>query len=1102
MFLKKIYVVSVLAIVLFSFFSCSNDDDNFSETPQFELLKKDQTNLNFKNEVEASYELNVFNYMYFFNGGGVASGDFNQDGLVDLFFTSNMNSNKLFLNEGNLKFKDVTEESKMKGLEGWTSGTSIVDINNDGLLDIYVCQVSNYRSLKGHNQLYVNQGIENGIPTFKDEAAKYGLDFQGFGTQASFFDYDLDGDLDVYLLNHSLHQNGTFGRRKTFSESHPTAGDRLFKNENGNFIDATAEAGIFSTVIGYGLGIATGDINLDGYPDIYIGNDFHENDYLYINQKDGTFEEVLADQINHTSRFSMGVDMADINNDGFNEIFSLDMLPADPVILKSSLGEDGLNEYNFKIGHGYHHQFARNNLQFNNGDGSFSEIAMFADVYASDWSWGTLFLDFDHDGYRDIFISNGIPRRMNDIDYFNFRQKSPVDFKSADEKLDSADLKIVERMPQIKLCNKFFKNNPSNLTFSDIENQISNDATSYSNGATYADLDNDGDLDIVVNNFEDEPFIYKNLTKKDSTQNYISLKLNGSEKNKNAIGARAIIFKGKEKIIYEHFPVRGYQSSVELGLHVGIGDATKVDSIFLVWSDRSFEKLENVKFNQTQTISWKPNLSIFDFSTLQKKYPNNSFTDITKSTKIDFVHEENPFIDFNRETLIPHMVSTEGPALAIGDINGDGLEDVFFGASKRRKSQLYFQKLDGTFYNNTSANILSDSVYEDVDAVFVDIENDGDLDLVVASGGNEYRLSGKETLQRYYLNDGNGNFSEKQFFPKSNCTASCVLPADFDGDGLTDFFFGARAVPWRYGEVPTSFLFKNLGNGKFENVTFKYSSSLEKVGFVKDGSWADMDSDGDLDLLLAMEWDVIQLFENQGNSFKKKAINTDKGWWNFVYPYDFDMDGDLDFVAGNLGLNSRFKHASKDEPLRLYIEDFDDNKSLDQILTFYLEGREIPFANYAELTKQLVSLKKKFLLSKNMAKADLDEIFEKDKLENATILEANTFESMYFENMPEGFKAYPLSDKAQFSTLNAVTYFPKGQVLAAGNFFDNNIEMGKYDASYGNIISLEGGNGNSYVQSISDIKIKGQVRRIEPIIISGKQCYIFAKNNSAPQIIK
>ncbi len=1098
MFLRKIYLLTFLLIFLFS---CSNDDNNFSQNPQFELLKKDQTKLDFKNEVNASFALNVFNYMYFFNGGGVASGDFNQDGLVDLFFTSNMDSNKLFLNEGNMKFRDVTNEANMKGLDGWTSGTSIVDINNDGLLDIYVCQVSNYRSLKGHNQLYINQGTENGIPTFKEDAKKYGLDFQGFGTQASFFDYDLDGDLDCYLLNHSLHQNGTFGRRKTFVESHPTAGDRLYKNENGNFIDVTAEAGIFSTVIGYGLGITTGDINLDGYPDIYIGNDFHENDYLYINQQNGTFKEVLANQINHTSRFSMGVDMADINNDGFNEIFSLDMLPADPVILKSSLGEDGLNEYNFKISHGYHHQLARNNLQLNNGDGTFSEIAMFADVYATDWSWGTLFLDFDHDGYRDIFISNGIPRRMNDIDYFNFRQNSPIDYKSTDEKLDSADLKVVERMPQIKLRNKFFKNN-ADFTFSDIEKQIGNDATSYSNGATYADLDNDGDLDIVVNNFEEEPFIYKNLiNEKDSTQNYISLKLKGAEKNKNAIGARAIIFKGAEKIIYEHFPVRGYQSSVDLGLHIGIGDASKVDSVFLVWSDRTFEKLENLKFNQTQTISWKSNLPIFDFSTLQKNFPNNTFTDITKLTKIDFVHNENPFIDFNRETLIPHMVSTEGPALAVGDINGDGLEDIFFGSSKRNRSQLYFQQTDGTFENIISQNIIKDSIYEDVDAVLVDIDKDGDLDLVIASGGNEYRLNGKETLQRFYLNDGKGNFSEKSFFPASNCTASCVLPADFDGDGLTDFFFGARAVPWKYGETPTSFLFKNMGNGKFENVIANYSTALEKVGFVKNGSWTDMDSDGDLDLLLAMEWDAIQLFENQGDSFKKKAINFDQGWWNFVYPHDFDMDGDMDFIAGNLGLNSRFKNTSKGEPLRLYVEDFDDNKSLDQILTFYLDGREIPFANYAELTKQLVSLKKKYLLSTNMAKADLDEIFEKEKLRSSTILEVNTFESMYFESTPEGFKAHPLPNEIQFSTLNAGALLEKNQLIVGGNFFDSNIEMGKYDASYGNIISF-GKNGKTNVSSIENLKIKGQVRRIEPIRIAGKQCYIFVKNNAATQIIQ
>ncbi len=1097
---SKFFFLVILFFLLF--IGCTKDQDE-QIFPKFELLKNDHTQLYFQNQVTSSIDFNVFNYMYFFNGGGVAAGDFNNDGLVDLFFTSNMSANKLFLNEGDFKFKEATQAAKMEGLPGWTTGTSVVDINNDGLLDIYVCQVGGYRILEGQNQLYVCQGIENGIPTFKDEAAAYGLDFQGFGTQASFFDYDLDGDLDVYLLNHSLHQNGTFGRRKTFAENHPTSGDRLLQNQNGQFVDVTAKSGIFSTVIGYGLGIATGDLNLDGWPDIYIGNDFHENDYLYINQKNGTFKELLTEQINHTSRFSMGVDIADINNDGFSEIFTLDMLPEDPVILKSSLGEDGNNEYNFKIGHGYHHQFARNNLQLNNGNGTFSEIAMFSEIYATDWSWGNLFLDFDHDGYRDIFVSNGIQRRMNDIDYFNFREKTPIDYKSADDKLEDSDMLIIEKMPQIKLRNKFFQNN-KDLTFKDLAPSILNDATSYSNGATYADLDNDGDLDIVVNNFEEEPFVYKNLTTaSDSTNNFITLQLKGSPKNLNAIGAKAIVFKKDQKIIYEHFPVRGYQSSVALGLNIGVGEFSTVDSMIVIWPDQTYQKLTGLAFNQTHSLAWSPGLSRFNFDQLQKKPSSDqpTFDDITNATDLDYVHEENRFIDFNRETLIPHMVSTAGPAAAVGDINQDGLTDIFLGSAKREKSQIYLQQPNGTFFNINPSNIFLDSIYEDVDAIFEDIDNDGILDLVVASGGNEFRLNSEKTLQRFYLNDGSGNFSKAQFFPGSNATASCVLATDYDQDGLIDFFFGARATPWAYGITPKSYLFKNLGNGAFEEVSESIAPELSNVGMVKGGSWVDIDGDEDLDLLLAMEWDGIKLFENQQNGFREKQISNHKGWWNMVLPHDFDQDGDIDFLAGNLGLNTRFKHTTTEEPLRLYLKDFDDNKSVDQILTYYLGGREIPFANYEELTKQLTYLKKNYLLSTKLAKENFENIFGKEQLAQAKVLEANYLQNAYFENTGNGFIARPLPDVLQFSPINAGAIVNDQQIMLGGNFFDNNIEMGKYDASYGNILTINK-NGKFETKSIGSLKIKEQVRKIIPIKISGKNCYLIIKNNASIQIVQ
>jgi len=546
--------------------------------------------LSFINQPLPSQYFNAFNFMYFYNGGGVAVGDFNNDGLQDVFFTANLASNKLFINKGDFKFLDVTRESGMEGIDGWTTGTSVVDINNDGMLDIYVCQIGEYATMRGQNQLYICQGIENGIPQYKDNAKEYGLDFSGFSTQASFFDYDLDGDLDMFLMNYSLHQNGTFGQRKSFLGTvHDTSGDKLFKNDEGVFIDVTVESGIHSMVIGYGLGIATADVNLDGWPDIYIGNDFHENDYLYINQQDGTFEDAVTDQMMHTTRFSMGVDIGDVNNDGLSDIFSLDMLPEDPVILKSSLGEDELGVFNFKLGYGYNHQYARNNLQLNNGYGFFNEIGMLAGVHASDWSWSPLLFDFDHDGYKDLFISNGIPRRMNDIDYINWREANDdFKWKAQLDNLEEDDLVALEMMPEIKLPNKFFRNE-KNLRFKDIGDLIGENLNTFSNGSTYADLDNDGDLDIVVNNSMDNPFIYKNMTIENNAENrnYISIDFDGTPDNINGIGSKVVVFKEKEILTYENFPVRGYQSNVQLSLNVGLGNTSEIDSVIVIWPDHN-----------------------------------------------------------------------------------------------------------------------------------------------------------------------------------------------------------------------------------------------------------------------------------------------------------------------------------------------------------------------------------------------------------------------------------------------------------------------------------------------------------------------------------
>lgn len=1105
------YFMPVCILLLYG---CSKNQkvDNYS----FKLLTSDITNLHFQNTPIQSEAFNVLNYMYFFNGGGTAAGDFNNDGKLDLFFTSNQGQNKIFLNEGNLKFKDITAQTGITfdpSTPKWSTGVSVIDINNDGRLDIYINNIGDHLNIKGFNQLYVCQQIKNGIPQYKEMAESYGLNLKGFSTQTVFFDYDLDGDLDVYQLNHSLHQNGTFGPRKTFEgKQHLLSGDKLLRNNIVNntgqssekFEEVTLSAGIGSTVIGYGLGVVTGDVNNDGWPDIYVGNDFHENDYLYINQKNGSFKEVLADRIRHTSRFSMGVDMADINNDGWSEIMSLDMMPEDNEILRRSLGEDGFAVYQFKLGYGYKEQFARNNLQLNNGDvndenghvPSFSEIGFYAGVNATDWSWATLFLDFNCDGFNDIFISNGIPRRMNDIDYTNFMNSDEgVKVNPNNNKLD-----VVEKMPKIKIKNKFF-NNLKNLKFEDLQATIENDKTSYSNGSVYGDFDNDGDLDIVVNNIEDEPFLYQNLLKKDSSSNSIKIKFKGSKFNIDAIGARVIAFKNDGSIIgSEHYAVRGYQSSTMQELTIGIGDTTSIDSIFVVWPDLTYQKLSSASYNKTMELTWKYGLPKFDFGILQIK--NKKKFELQKVDKsksgLDFVHVENSFIEFNRELLIPHMVSTEGPALAKGDINGDGLEDLFFGSSKRVKSAVYLQKRNGTFELHTPQVIAMDSVYEDVDAKILDIDGDLDNDILVAAGGNEYKGKEDACKQRYYINNGKGEFT-KFYFDDVFMTASCILVGDYNNDKRPDVFLGARSIPWKYGFTPFSAILTNIGNGNFKNETTTHAN-LKEVGLVKNGQWIDIDNDQDQDLVLALEWAPITIFENNKESFKKKEIDSSNGWWNTILCSDFDNDGDIDILGGNTGLNGRF-HPSEEEPLRLYVNDFDGNGQVEQILTHFQNHREVPFATHAEMIKQLPSLKKKFLYAKDFAKADVNTLLGKDKLNKSIVKHVNTLASTYFENNGKGaFTAYALPAPFQFSTQNAfhltdINGDGKKEILTAGNFFECNIEMGRYDSDYGNILEIEK-NHKFYYESLSGLNINGQVRRINEVKTFNGIKYIYAINNA------
>ncbi len=1048
----------------------------------------------------------MFHYMYFYNGAGVGAGDFNNDGLIDLFFSSNQAQNKLFLNKGALKFTDVTKSASIPQDGGWSTGVSIVDINNDGLLDIYISKVGNYESLKSKNQLLVCQGIKNNIPYYTDKANEYGLDFSGFTTHAAFFDYDMDGDLDCFLLNHSIHQNGSFAPRANFLNTyHPLSGDRLFRNDGKTFTDVTKESKINSSAISYGLGIAISDINIDGYPDMFVGNDFHENDYLYINKQNGTFADELTERVMHSSQYTMGVDVADINNDAQPEIITVDMLPSDPYILKRSLGEDEYNTFNLKVNYGYNHQYSRNNLQWNRGNEMFSEVGLYSGIAATDWSWAPLWMDFDNDGLKDLFISNGIPRRLNDIDYVSFISNSEIQEKIRTNTIEEKDIQLIDRFPQIKLPNKFYKNS-GDLLFKDLESVVGKNRDTYSNGSVYADLDNDGDLDIVVNNIDDPVLVYENKSNATKDQHFTSIKLVGPESNINALGSKLLVYTNGSIRSYEKYPVHGFQSSMEIPLHIGLTN-TIVDSMILIWPDNSFQKL-NYSIDTIFTVSYKKGLPAFNYEKLKPQIKNTHvFENITTEVDLNFIHEENPFVEFDREPLIPFMVSKEGPALAIGDLNGDGLDDIFFGSSRRKKSKIYFQNSSGKFQLSKQPNLDNDSTFEFVDACIVDVNGDKRNDLIVASGDNEYFGNDVHLTPRIYLNNGEGEFKfSLSAIPPIFLTASCIVPTDFNNDGAIDLFVGARAVPWEYGHIPNSYLLQNNGKGHFKDVTKELAVGLSKAGLIKHAVWNDIDSDGDNDLLLSLEWGGINAFINTNGKFVQKQLTGKNGWWNFLLPLDVDGDGDMDLIAGNQGLNSRIKPSEK-EPAHLYYNDFDDNGKREQIFTHYLNGKEIPFGNKDELQKQIPEIKKRFLYAEDFAKANLREIFTEKKLKEADVLTADYFASSILINDGKlNFSITPLPWQVQLSPLKTALIINANNdnlpdVLSFGNFYENQVQIGRSDADYGTLLINKGG-GNFNAQNLNGVIVKGQVRKANKIRIGKEEAIVLARNNDSAMVIK
>ncbi|MBQ4820824.1 VCBS repeat-containing protein [Aquimarina sp. MMG016] len=1094
--------MSIIIVFCFTLLiSCKRE----KKTYLFNLLSESETGISFVNELKDTPELNILTYLYYYNGSGIAAGDFNGDGWQDLYFVSNQNENQLYINQKNFRFKEVTPEI-LKDNNGWSTGVTTVDINNDGLLDIYVCKVGNYRGIKGKNKLFVNQGIDNdGLPVFKEEALKYNLDIISFSTQAVFFDYDKDGDLDMYLLNHSVHPNRTYGRGAKRKQIDSLSGDRLYENDNGLYKDISVESGIFQGAIGYGLGIAISDINNDTYPDIYVGNDFFENDYLYINQKDGTFKELISNtlqNIQHTSHYTMGVDIADINNDGFSDILSLDMLPEDLSTYKSSGTEYTYSIYNQYLKNGYQPQYMQNALQLNRGNSTFSEIALFSGIAATEWSWTPLMADYDNDGFKDIFISNGIKGATNDMDFISFIANDNIQ-KRINQGMTNEDMALINELPSKKTSNYFYRNQ-GDLTFKNMFGNWSEEIPSYSNGAVYSDLDNDGDLDLVVNNINERAFIYENESdKRIGNSNYIKIKLKGTKNNLNAIGAKATVYTKKGLQVSEMYTTRGYLSSVPPILHFGLNNTAVVDSIVIDWPGGDISIHKDIQINSTISLSK-------DIGSLYAGSVEESLTFLRNdSLTIKFKHQDYETKDFSVEPLAPYASSNEGPHLSVEDINNDGFEDVYIPGGRFKTPRMFLQQPSGDFIKSDQPNFESNKRYEDVDQCFFDTDGDGDLDVLIGYGGNE-NYSGYQTSPKLFIND-DGIFTKKEkAFPDIEINASVVIASDIDNDGDQDVFIGSNSVPGKYGVTPKNYLYNNDGNGNFREVTSDTAPDLSLIGQVYDAKFVDVNNDNYQDLILAGHYMPITILINNGNSnFKKDdnlSLQNTNGWWNCIEIKDMDNDGDLDIIAGNWGLNSRLS-ASIEKPIQLYLNDFDDNGRVDPIVTYFYEGKETPIATKDELSKQIPALNKQFLSYNAFAKADFNDYFLKSKIDNARKKEVFTLQTTYFENKGDlNFVAHTLPWDAQLSSvhsilINDVNNDGHQDILLGGNTYEINTQLSRLDASYGTLlINDQKGNFKSNINS--GFSVQGAVRTIKKIKVNEQEYFLFGVNNDSLQVVK
>ena len=1074
--------------------------------PLFERLAPEATGVTFVNELPEDPEFNILNYLYYYNGGGVAAGDINNDGLPDLYFTSNLGPDRLYLNRGGFRFEDITDRAGVRGPDGWTSGVTMADVNGDGYLDIYVSAVD-YLTMRGRNVLYIN----NGDLTFTERAEEYGLAHAGYSTQAAFFDYDADGDLDMYLLNHSVHTERGVSSSPQRTPRHPRAGDRLYRNDGGRFVDVSEEAGIYGGVEGYGLGVVASDLNVDGCIDLFVANDFQENDFLYINNCDGTFTESIARAMGHTSRFSMGVDAADFNNDGRPDLMVLDMLPEREEILKTSANAESFNVFELKLRAGYHPQYARNTLQLNRGLGRFSEIGYLAGVYATDWSWAALFADLDNDGYKDLFVTTGIYRRPNDLDYINYVANEAVQ-ASLREGITKESLELLQRMPQIPIPNYAYRNN-GDLTFTNVTEAWGLAEPGFSNGAAYVDLDNDGALDLVVNNINAPASIYRNRARELTGHHFLTVVLRGSGANTAGVGARVVIWHDGAMQVAEQMPTRGFQSSVDPRVHFGLGASRQVDSLLVVWPDGRYQTLRNVPADGVVTLRQEE--ASGRYWGWKAAAPQPLFADATKAVGLEFEHRENTFYDYNREPFMPHRLSLEGPALAVGDVNGDGLDDVYVGGAKNQAGRLFIQLRGGGFRASSVAAFRADSLHEDVDAAFFDANGDGALDLYVVSGGNEFWGEHEALRDRLYLNDGAGNFRRaKDALPDFFENGCCVAPGDYDGDGDVDLFVGSRVVARQYGLTPRSYLLENDGTGRFVDVTLeKAGQALAEAGMVSSAAWVDYDGDGDLDLVAVGEWMPVRVFRQENGRFvertREAGLAGTEGWWNVVAAVDLTGTGRKDLVLGNLGLNSYIR-ASREEPARLYIQDFSRNGALEQILTVYKGGVSYPIVGRDELVRHIPHLRSRYVTYADFGAARIEDIFSASELEGATIREARVFASSIARNNGDGtFSLELLPTEAQFAPIYAVLpgdFDEDGctDLLVGGNFYGVTPVRGRYDASYGLYLKGDGtGRLEPVDMEASGLVIEGQVRALEWLRRGdGGRYVVVARNDDRVQVLK